>query len=817
MRNIHLLALLLFFPLLLSAQVGGKVMDQQGEPLSFASIYVQGTSKGTTTNFDGDYELTLVPGTYKIVFQYVGYKSLVELVTVSKEAVQLNVKLEEESVTLNEVVVKANAEDPAYEIIRQAMKKRKYYRDLVEGYSCDVYIKGVNKMLDAPEKVMGIELGDLGGSLDSNRQGIVYLSESEAKLHFQKPDNKKEQMISSKISGNDNGFSFNQASSMDFSFYENFINIERNLISPIADNAMTYYRYKLIGTIFDEGGRLINKIEVLPKRNEDPVFRGFIYITENLWNIHSTELMITGATIKQPILDTLTITQVHVPVQEPDTWMLLSQSLDYGVDLFGFKVGGNFTGVFSNYELNPQFEKGFFNNEIFKVEEGANDKTLEYWDSIRPVPLTIEESDDYVKKDSLEKIWESKEYRDSMDRKNNKFKVWDLVLGYDYRKSFRKTYISFDSPLNTIYFNPVQGWLGNLNFQFLKYYDEHNTRWLRFSPQVQYGFSDKKWRTSFNFTFNFNEENFSRFSLSAGLGKVTQFNQSQPIGPFLNTYYSLWGKKNYMRIYEQDFIRLGFQRELKNGIFFRGNVTYARRSNLENTTNLSWRRKDREYLSNIPAHPALIGESSFTDDAIKLNLAFRIRFDQKYITYPDQKFVMGSKFPDFWVKYTKGFMDVDFDLLRLEMRDDFSIGLVGESELAMEGGWFLNNKKMRFMDFQHFNGNQTILFKPSRLMRSFLLLPYYEQSTNDWFFHGHFQHHFNGFVFDKIPLLRKAGFKTVLGAAYLYTPDVGNYLEVSYGIENLGFGIFKILRVDAVASFSEWKYRKFGVRLGIDL
>ena len=65
-------------------------------------------------------------------------------------------------------------------------------------------------------------LGDLGGTLDSNRQGIVYLSESEAKLYYQKPDQKKEEMISSKVSGNDNGFSFNRASLMDFDFYENF-------------------------------------------------------------------------------------------------------------------------------------------------------------------------------------------------------------------------------------------------------------------------------------------------------------------------------------------------------------------------------------------------------------------------------------------------------------------------------------------------------------------------------------------------------------------------------------------------------------------
>ncbi|MFT5384413.1 MAG: hypothetical protein ACI8X3_001830 [Saprospiraceae bacterium] len=814
-----ILTCLIFF-LLLSGTIGqinGKITNKDGAALSFASVYVQGTSRGTTTNFEGDYFLELTPGSYKIVFQYVGYKQLVKEIEIGKNPIRVDVALEEEALILQEVVVKANAEDPAYAIIRKAIEKRKYYRDRVDEYACDVYIKGVNKLLDAPEKIFGQDLGNMGGMLDTNRQGIVYLSESEAKLFFQKPDQKKEQMISSKISGNDNGFSFNQASSMDFSFYENFIEIERKLISPIADNALAYYRYKLLGTLFDEGGRLINKIEVLPKREQDPVFRGLIYIVEDLWNIQSTELIITGASIQQSILDTLIITQLHVPVKAPDTWMLLSQSLDFKFGLLGFKVEGNFTGVFSNYDLDPQFEKGFFTNEIFKVEEGANEKTLTYWDSIRPIPLTIEESDDYVKKDSLQEIWESKEYRDSMDRKNNKFNVMNLFFGYQYNKSFKKAYFSIGSPLSTIQFNPIQGWYGNVDILFRKVYDEHNTKWLRVNPQIQYGLSDKKWRAGVQVEYNFSSETFSRLSFSGGIDMVTQFNDNEPISPFLNTYYSLLGKKNYMRVYEKDYFNLRYRRELTNGLFFTGKVEYAERSNLENTTNKSWRKKDAIYFSNVPEHPIALSEEAIKDEAILVEMNFRIRFDQKYITYPNQKFIMGSKYPDFWIRYKKGLMDVDFDQLSLEVSDNISTGLVGESEFKIETGWFLNNNKMRFIDFQHFNGNQTFIFNPDKFLSSFLLMPYYERSTNDYYVQGHYQHHFNGFLFDKVPLLRKAGFKTVFGAAYLYTPENKNYLELSYGIENLGFGILKILRVDAVASFDEWKYRKFGVRLGITI
>src|SRR5690606_31521434 len=88
--------------------------------------------------------------------------------------------------------------------------------------------------------------------LDSTRSGILYLSETVSKLTFQKPDKMKEVIVASKVSGNDNGFSFNNAASVNFDFYENYVPFNINVVSPIADNAFNYYRYKLEGTFFYE-------------------------------------------------------------------------------------------------------------------------------------------------------------------------------------------------------------------------------------------------------------------------------------------------------------------------------------------------------------------------------------------------------------------------------------------------------------------------------------------------------------------------------------------------------------------------------------
>lgn len=804
----------------LSAQLSGLVTSTTGEPLPFASIYVQGTTKGTTTNVDGRYNFSLSPGAYKIVCQYVGYQQKVFSVEINSEPQALDIQLGKESVQLEEVVIRANAEDPAYPIIRKAIAKRKYYHDLIQSFECDVYIKGNQRLTEAPEKILGQEIGDLGGSLDSTGQGIIYLSESQARLSRAQPDKVKEEMISSRVSGNDNGFGFNRASLMDFDFYDNHINIEREILSPIANTALQYYRYKLVGTFFDENGYEVNKIQVIKKRASDPVVSGFIYIVEDLWNIHSTELYVTGKAIKQPALDTLVITQVHVPVEQPDKWMLLSQSLDFKFGFLGFKAEGNFTGVFSNYELNKEFTEKFFSQEIFKVEEGANEKEAIYWDSIRPIPLTVEEGLDYVKKDSLQRIWESKPYMDSLDRKNNKFKVWDILLGYDWRNSYEKKVFSFQSPLTAILFNPVQGYYANLGLSYRKTYDKYNTRRLSLTGNIQYGFSDQRFRGEGGITYNFNQTKFTRLAITGG-SATRQFNGGDPVNRSFNSFTSIIQHKNYLHLYQREYGKIRLRHELVNGLLFYGSFEYEDRSYLNNTSESSLFNQDDVFEPNniilnregvpVPArHQALI-----------FNASFRIRIKQKYLTYPDRKFIVGSDQPDVWVHYRRGIKalgsDVDFDQIWINYWDEITFGLVGRTAFHIEAGTFLRKNNLRFIDWQHFTGNQFLIANPQNYLQNFLLLPYYERSVNSAWTQMHFRHNFDGYLLDKIPLLQKLGWKTVASASFLYTDTQKEYFEFSVGLDNIGFKAFRLFRLDLVFSYDQWNHRRTGLIIGIDL
>jgi len=141
---------------------------------------------------------------------------------------------------------------------------------------------------------MGIKLDlddKISSNLDSTGSGIIYLSETVSKLMFEKPNSIKEKIIASKISGNDKGFSYNTARSTAYDFYDNTLLFNINMISPIANNAFNYYKYKLEGTFFDENNQQIYKIKVTPKRENEPVFEGYMYIVDDSFALYGVDFL----------------------------------------------------------------------------------------------------------------------------------------------------------------------------------------------------------------------------------------------------------------------------------------------------------------------------------------------------------------------------------------------------------------------------------------------------------------------------------------------------------------------------------------------
>ncbi|MFL2996054.1 MAG: carboxypeptidase-like regulatory domain-containing protein, partial [Cytophagales bacterium] len=113
MVRVIILIILFFIPELSLSQNGiirGTLKDKLSqEGLPFANIIVKELGTGTTTDFEGNYNLEVQPGNYSVEFSYVGYESIVVTdVTINEGAIYpLSVSLEYESELLEGVVVTA--------------------------------------------------------------------------------------------------------------------------------------------------------------------------------------------------------------------------------------------------------------------------------------------------------------------------------------------------------------------------------------------------------------------------------------------------------------------------------------------------------------------------------------------------------------------------------------------------------------------------------------------------------------------------------------------------------------------------------------
>ncbi len=795
----------LFFAALTYAQIKGTVFDSKGNPIAFANIYVKDTYVSTSSNDKGNYILNIKKtGSYTVLFQYLGYKTNKQVIEVLALPQILNVALVEEEIQLNEIVI-SKKDNPANAIIKNAINNRTDNSKKAAKYTADFYSRGIFRVKDLPKKFMGQKIDSFDEIIDSTRSGILYLSETISKITFQKPDKLKEIIIASKVSGKDNGFSFNNAASANFDFYDNTITFSANAISPIASNAFSYYKYKFEGSFFDENNQQINKIKVIPRRNTEPVFEGYIYIAEDSWAIYAIDLSITGAQIQNPTLNKLTLKQNFSYNNATKTWIKNAQTLDFNAGIFAFKFNGGFNYVYSNFEFPEQFAKKTFGNEVLSFEKNANKKDDDYWNKARPMPLTDEQNSDYLKKDALQTKKKSIKYLDSIDKKRNKFEFGDVLFGYTYQNSIKKYSLSYKSPLASTVFNTVQGWNASLAVSCSKYNNEERT-FKDVDVILQYGFGDKKFRPTFTYKQKFNNIDKTLVTISAG-NRVSQFNKSNPISNFVNEISTLFFKDNYIKLYEKNFAEIGFSKEVTNGLFVGVNAEYAQRKPLFNTSSYSPISSNKVYLANNPviendySNPGIV-----SSNIVKLSIDAKVSFGQKYFSRPNGKYnVPNDTYPTLNMFYEKGLAasatTLNYDLVALALTQTRTLANKGELNYIIKAGTFFNANAISFVDYKHFNGNQTHIGQSSNYTNVFNLLPYYATSTDKAFFEVHAEHNDNGFVMNKIPLLNKLKSQLVLGFHNLAVTNRQPYQEFTVGLDNLGFGKFRLFRFDYVRSY----------------
>ena len=798
-------AAFLFMATISHSQIRGTVQDRDNNPLPYVNIFLKDTYKGTTSNDNGVYEINISEtGHYELVFQFLGYKTQSKKLTIEKFPYNLDIVLEEENISLKEVVVNTQY-NPANQIIRSAIGKRKAYLDKRNTFTADFYSKGVIRIKDAPENFIGVDIGDFEGALDSTRTGIIYLSETLSKISYNKPDI-FETIVASKVSGNSNGISFNSAMDVDFNLYNNTVNINNDIISPIADYAFNYYKYKLEGEFYDSEGHLIYKIKLLPKRENDRVFTGSIYIVDESWALYGVDISVRGSQIQILPADTIRIRQNLTFDKNDNQWLIRAQTIDFGYSVFGFKGDGSFVANYTNYDLNPTPIDSKNNNEILVFEKDATKKESNYWNDKRPVPLTSEESNDYLRRDSIERVRNSKVYLDSIDRENNKFSIVNLLVGKTYKDSYNKKSLSISGPIEGIQFNTVQGYNVSINGNFTKQLNDFK-KYYSIVGTVNYSTESQRLRATVGGRYRSNAINNTTVWTNLGV-KTEQFNADNPISASHNSISSLFFESNYMKIYNREFIEVGYSRELFNGLKVSTKLGYENRKALYNNSDrVITPRSNIRYTSNNPLSPNNFNTAPFLNhNMIRFNIDVGIRFGEKYMTYPDFKFnVSNSDFPRLNFKYVKGFnaniANYNFDHLSANLQQNINLKTTGVFKYNLTGGTFFGNPNLSFIDYKHFNGNLTHLNTKGNYLSSFKNMAYYNYSTSNNYFEFHVEHDFKGYILGKIPLLKTLNFNLILGAHGVSSTDQNPYKEFNIGVGNLGWKKYRFLRVDYVQSY----------------
>ena len=821
MNRIILITLFFIFSVQsFAARITGTVTDTKGSLLAFASITVKGTSRGAAANSKGMYSIELRPGTYTLVCQYVGYKASEKNITVSTEDLTVDFSLDLQALSMDEVIIK-KGEDPALEIMRQTIKKRSFYNNQVDSFEVEVYIKGLMRSRSIPDKFMGqkIEREEMAkDGIDSLGKGILFLSESVTKVSFAKPDKIKMNVISARESGGGYGISFPFFINMyesNVSVFSNSLN-PRGFISPLSDNAFHYYRFTYEGNFF-EGDKMIDRIRVTPRRKHEPLFQGYLQIVDGEWRIHSLDLMTTKE-YQLELIDTLKIRQIHAPVTS-EVWRTQNQVVYLAAGMFGFDITGDFLNVYSQYDLNPGFAKKHFNRILMAYDSNANRKDSIYWANARPVPLEPDEKRNFVFKDSARKANRdsfSKLNLDSLRKKQKPMKpgqfFWGGARHIFYGKSAFTTY-EFNPLLKNLEYNTVEGLVVGIS-QSLDIRRRKGKHYYSLQSYLRYGISNEHFNGQLSLTVRPKRFDYRNPQLVLGGGKrVSQFNQENPIDALTNSLYTLFAKKNYMKLYENWFGEISYGRRFENGLRTQFKATWEDRIPLENSTSYSFSKGKNPFLPNHPYELAGMDFKKHQASVVSASVSYQP--GMYYIQYPNNKVPIGSKYPTMELNYTKGIKgllssDIKFDKWNFAVYDNMNFKLGGEFRYRIGVGGFLNADSVTIPDLQHFNGNQT--FYNIKYLNSFQLAPYYQYSNKERLYTVlHAEHHFNGLLTNKIPLFNRLKWHLVGGANSFYVNRDNYYVEVFAGLENIA----KIFRVDFVTAYQSQPGNRFGIRVGL--
>jgi hypothetical protein len=780
--------------------ITGFIYDEYNNPIPYAKVYVKNFPQlNCVADVEGRYFFGCEQGTYDLIYKCIGFEEFEIKVTVTKlEPTVSNVYLKQKDNELGTVDVEVKRKNMGWMIVQQVIDNKKNMLQQFDGYTCDIYIKGIETFdkKQKPEKE-NKEQEEPSDIFDEQKEEIKKKLEGEDRLnmveinltkHYQYPDKIKEIRTGYDKIGKPDQIYFQSTVSGDFNFYESLIRKfdlhQTPIVSPLHPSGILSYKYKLVD-IDTAGTDTIYIVEISARSVGTSTLEGKLYILKNEWVLTKVDLSMHKGNLKK--YDDFSIMQEFE--KKDSLWLLKKQNFEYNTKYGKETVYGATQVVYSNYLINPSFPEKYFSNELGVTIKEAYERDTSYWDAIRPIPLTEKEIKRKITHDSLRAIYTSEAYLDSIDANFNKITALKVLwFGIEHRNRDKKIQWYLSSVADLVEPLSIGGARFGPGFSIFKKWE--NQEWIDVDADFTVGFNNADIRGSARFYHLYNPKKSSRYSF--WINKGASFINSY------DAYFSLFNRQNF---YENMQGGVWHSFEILNGLYL---STGAR---LENRRPFNLNYKFVTWLDDELNNGPPIQFEPYR--AFRTNISLSYTPAQKYTSEPYRKVVLGSRWPTFSVYWEKGWdrifqSAIDFDYVSFGIEQDFQIGTIGQSKYRIRTGTFVNQDSIFYIDRKFFRQSDTSLFRFlfSDPLYSFQNLDN-SYETREFYFELHYIHHFNGAIINKIPFMKKTGIQALAGGGFIYLPEHDYvYSEAFMGIERTFKFVRRRLRVGAYAIFS---------------
>lgn len=576
--------------------IKGKVIDKNSlAELAYANIRVLGSSVGTSANINGVFELKLIDKNVRIVASFIGYDSDTININSVNDFNQIVFLLTQSKVDLPEIIVNPGF-NPALEIIRKAIEKKKIRNTQLKSFQVEAYTKGIIRTTeDISANSNSVSVG-FGGD-DSTELVISGILENHSNNYFEQPDKFKSIVLARKQSANfPPTINTLTGGRLIQNFYENNVNfLGKDLPGPITDNALNYYYYRIVN-ITSQNDKKIYNIYIEPDNSADPGFVGNIFINDSTYDLVKVDLILNRAANTGGFFDTVNVFQQFDKYD--DVYLPVDYRLFVKANLLGLvRIGFELNTILFNYKINQQIPEEVFNKAIVTVIPEADEKDSTYWLTTPTIPNTLEEQKAYSRIDSIESA--PKDF-------------WDDYSILNTRISLSKN-ISVSAPLGFYHFSRVEGHA----LDFGVFIDDAFDNRFNSSLQLSYGFSDKKFKQDFSASYLLG--NYRTWKLEVGaFNKIkVLFGDSDNYSEFLSTLVTLISKDEFRDYYYSRGFNFGVEGEVFPILKLRAGFSNKTDRSAFVNSDFSFFNKKKSYKPNPLIYPSRINS---------INIGFDIDF-----------------------------------------------------------------------------------------------------------------------------------------------------------------------------------------------